>query len=74
MAEMVLNAKTLPEPLSSMIQTKRVKVQKSNGIIKLIPILESSEDDCPLLGLAVDSNLTVDKFLAMTNKDKELER
>jgi len=29
--------------------------------------------DCPLLGIATDNNLTVEKFLAMKREDKELE-
>jgi hypothetical protein len=73
MTEMILNARTLPEPLSRMIRTEKVKVSEVNGIINLTPIAETKRD-CPLRGIAADSTLTVDKFLAMTHEDKELEQ
>ena len=71
MTEMVLNTKTLPEPLFRLINTERIKVSEVNGIINLIPIVES-KSDCPLRGLAADSSLTVDKFLAITHDETEL--
>ena len=74
MAEMVLHAKTLPEPLFSMIGAEKVKVDKSNGVISLAPILEMREDDCPLLGIAADCGFTVDEFLARKREEKRLEK
>lgn len=71
MTEMILNARTLPEALFHLIRTEKVKVNETNGVINLIPILESN-NDCPLRGLAADSSLTVDKFLAMTHDEKEM--
>ena len=71
MTELVLNTNTLPEPLFSLIHSEKVMVNETNGIINLIPILEI-KDDCPLRGIAADSKLTVDKFLAMTHDNKEL--
>jgi len=71
MTEIVLNTNTLPGPLFRLIRTEKVKVNESNGIINLIPIMES-ENDCPLRGLAADSGLTVDKFLAMTHDETEI--
>ena len=71
MTEMVLNTKTLPEPLFRIISTEKVKVNETNGIIHLIPIIKKN-NGCPLRGLAADSNITVDKFLAMTHDDKEM--
>jgi hypothetical protein len=73
MTEMILNARTLPEPLFKLIRTEKVKVNETNGIINLIPIKES-ESECPLLGLTADSGLTVDKFLAMTHDETEMEK
>jgi len=67
----VLNTNTLPEPLFRLISSEKVKVNEANGIINLVPILEIN-DDCPLRGIAADSKLTVDKFLAMTHDEKEL--
>ena len=71
MIEMVLNTSTLPEPLFRLISAEKVKVNEVNGIINLIPIVKS-KNDCPLRGLAADSSLTVDKFLAMTHDETEL--
>ena len=71
MTEMVINTCTLPESLFRIIRTKKVKVNESDGIVCLTPILEI-KGDCPLRGLAADSKLTVDKFLAMTHDEKEL--
>ena len=72
MTEMILNAKTLPEPLSQMIGTEKVRITEMNGIINLTPIL-GTQNGCPLRGLATDSSLTVEKFLAMTHDEKEIE-
>ena len=72
MAEMVLNTNTLPEPLYRLIRTEKVKVNETNGIISLIPILQI-ENECPLRGLAADSKLTVDRLLAMTHDEKEID-
>ena len=71
MTELVLNTNTLPEPLFRIIRSEKVKVTETSGVINLIPILEVT-NDCPLRGLAADSNLTVDHFLAMTHNEKEL--
>ena len=71
MTELVLNTNTLPEPLLRLISSEKVKVNESNGIINLVPILEI-KDDCPLRGIAADSKLTVEKFLAMTHDEKEI--
>jgi hypothetical protein len=72
MHDMILNTRTLPEPLFHLIHSEKVKVNEVNGVINLTPILEI-KDDCPLRGLAADSDLTVDKFLAMTHDEKEME-
>jgi len=68
---MVLYVKTLPEPLYRMIRAEKVKVSETNGIISLTPIMEA-KSGCPLRGLAAESSLTVDKFLALTHDEKEM--
>jgi len=73
MSEMVLSVKALPETLFAMIPTERVRVRQADGVISLIPFREGTKDECPLLGIAADSSLTVEKFLAMTREDKALE-
>ena len=73
MTELIINTKTLPEPLFRMIRTAKVKVNinEIDGEIRLTPIIEL-KNGCPLRGLAADSDLTVDKFLAMTHDEKEM--
>ena len=72
MSEFVLTTDTLPEPLIRLIHTKKIQVNKENGIVILIPI-EDSSGDCPLLGLAADSSLSVDGFLSMTHDELEMD-
>jgi len=71
MPDVVLNTDTLPEPLFRLIRTKKVLVNETNGVISLTPISEN-DGDCPLRGLAADSSLTVDSFLAMTHDETEI--
>ena len=73
MSQLVINARTLPEPLFLMIRTEKVKVIENNGIISLTPIVEVKKG-CPFRGIASDSSLTVDKFFAISREDKELEQ
>ena len=73
MSEMVLNIEALPEILVKLIPTKKIKIRQSNGVISLIPFREVAGNECPLLGLAADSSLTVENFLAMTREDRALE-
>ena len=73
MSEMVLSVKALPETLLDMIPTEMVKLRRTGNVISIIPLNDVTKDECPLLGLAAGSSLTVDKFLAMTREDKILE-
>ena len=73
MSEMILNVKALPETLFAMIPTERVKLSQTGNIINLIPLHETTKDECLLLGLTEGSRLTVDEFLMMTREDKILE-
>jgi len=74
MAEIILQAKILPEPLFQLINTEMVKVREYNGEVHLIPITEkTTPSDCPLLGLYADGKLTVEQHLAWSREDKELE-
>ena len=73
MSDMVLSVSSLQETLSKMIPTEKVKLRRNDGVINLIPFFEVTQDEYPLLGIAADSTLTVDKFLAMTREDKLLE-
>ena len=75
MGEMVLQSRTLPEPLSRLIRMERVRIRESHGEIRLIPIIEKATDnDCPLLGLYSDGKLTVEMHHAWSREDKELDK
>jgi len=74
MAEMVLQARALPEPIFRLIHAEKVKVREHKGEVHLIPIKEKvTSNDCPLLGLYSDGKLTVDKHLAWSREDKAQE-
>jgi len=74
MAEMVLQARTLPEPIFKLIHSEKVKVREYKGEVHLIPIKDKiTTNDCPLLGLYSGGNLTVEKHLAWSREDKALE-
>ena len=81
MAEMVLQARTLPEPLFRLINTEKVKVREHQGVIQLHPIEESADiitDErrtiLPILGMFSGGKLTVDGYLERKRTDKESER
>ena len=76
MAELVLSARTFPEPISRLLRTEKVKVRESYGEVHLIPIEETPKptNHCSFLGLFANGGVTVDGFLERTRADKELER
>jgi hypothetical protein len=73
MRELFLNANTLPEPLLKLIHSEKIRVRESNGVITMSPVEE--EIDCikSLRGCRSNGRLTVEKFLAITREDIELE-
>lgn len=75
MTDLVLQSRTLPEPLFRLIRTERVKIRESHGEIHLIPIDEPSEDRLvlPILGMYSDDKLTVEKHHEWGRASKELE-
>jgi len=77
MADMVLQARTLPEPLFRLVSTERVAIREdNNGEIRLIPMKESEKavSNCPFLGMRAGSKLTVDGYLERKRIEKELDR
>ena len=76
MTEMVLHARTLPEPLFRLIRTEKVKVRELRGEIHLVPIEEQNDGRSvlPILGMYTDGKLTVDGYLKHKREDLELER
>ena len=74
MTETVINTKALPEILFKLIQTEKVRMKETDGIIQLIPIVEDTDCTVGLRGLFANSpEMTVDKFLERKHTDKELE-
>ena len=76
MAELILQAKTLPEPIFRLIHTEKVKVRESHGEIHLVPLddLKDRRSILPILGMYSDGKLTVDGYLERKHADKEFER
>jgi hypothetical protein len=72
MNEIILNTSTLPEPLSRMIRSERVKAREAGGEIRLTPITDVKEG-CPLRGLCSDGQLSSYSFMERKQVEKELE-
>jgi hypothetical protein len=74
MTETVVNTKTLPEALSKLIKTEKVKIRETDGEIRLIPIQDSIDYINELRGsLANYPQMSVDNFLERKHADKALE-
>ena len=76
MSEMVLDINAIPSYLTTIFQTKKVRVNQSNKIITIVPIEEPAKEEyfsCPFLGIAVDSELTVEKFMAWKREERAAE-
>ena len=72
MTETVMETNALQEVLLKLIPTEKVRVKEVGGVIQLLPVKEDAKS--PLRGLASDSKLTVDRFLAITHDEKEMTR
>jgi len=73
MSEIVIDTKTLPEPVMRLFNTKQVKVKESFGTVLLTPVNETGLD-CPLFGMFPDGRISVEKFMAQKQEEKELEK
>jgi len=74
MTEIVLNTKTLPEPLFRLIRTEKVKVHEADGEIRLTPIADTNpQKGCPLRGLCADGKVSSYSFMERKQMEKELE-
>ena len=74
MDETVMNTKALPEFLSRLISTERVRIKEINGIIQLIPIKDHKDCTIGLRGLFSEyPEMSLDKFLERKHADKELD-
>ena len=72
MTELVIDTRTLPEPIMRLLHTKKVKVSKKSSDILITPIREESID-CPFLGMFADGKISTNKFMARKQEEKELE-
>jgi len=76
MTEKIMGINDIPLYLSNTLNVNKVKVQESNRIITIVPIEDNkknNKNNCPFLGLAADSNLTVDKYLNWKRKERDNE-
>jgi hypothetical protein len=72
MIEQVMDTSSLKGYLETRIRSEKVRVRELNRIVTIEPV-DGKEYNCPLLGSAAGSKLTVEKFLEMTREDGELE-
>ena len=72
MTELVLETKTLPEPLTRLIHADRVKVREAHGEIRLTPVTPP-QTRCPLYGMFAGGGKLMEKFMADKRIEKELE-
>jgi hypothetical protein len=72
MAEQVMNINAVQPFLISIFRTDTVKVREVNQVITIEPA-EERRYNCPLLGAAAGSKLTVERFLEMTREDDRRE-
>jgi hypothetical protein len=71
-----MNIDAIQAFLATMFETKKVRIREVESGVLVEPIAETISDEeynCPLLGIAADSTLTVDKFLEMKREERELE-
>ena len=74
MSDTVVSAKSLPEALSRLIRTERVRLRETDGEILLTPLAETPGISESLLGLLADcEEMALDKFLARKHADKCLD-
>jgi hypothetical protein len=73
MAEILLDASTLPEPLLKLVDTDKVRVFKTDGVITMLPVEKGTGYITKLRGSLSGEKLTVDKFLEWTKEGAELE-
>ena len=76
MIEKTMDVKDVLSYLKMTLRAKKVKVRESNCVITIIPVDEEitkKDFSCPFLGIAVDSNITVDKFLEWKREERAVE-
>ena len=71
MNEKVMEINAVPSYLFTTFQSQKVIVRNTGQFITIMPINELKADfTCPFLGIAKDSQLTVDKFLEWKREER----
>ena len=73
MNEMIINTKTLPEPLLRFFHTEMVEIRTDNNEVRLLPV-EEKKYSCPIIGMLKHTNISIDSYLAGKRREKELEQ
>ena len=79
MTEIIMDIDAIHSYLITTLRTEKVKVREADRIITIMPMdnTESEKEikkfSCPFLGVAVGSNLTVDKFLELKRGERDAE-
>ncbi|MCL2054999.1 MAG: hypothetical protein FWG90_11290 [Oscillospiraceae bacterium] len=76
MTEKIMNISAVPSYLVTTLKVKNVKVRESDRVITIMPVdgvMTEKNFSCPFLGIAIDSTLTVDKFLEWKREEREME-
>ena len=75
MTELILDTSALPSYLANILNSTKVIVREANKVVTIMPATKSDAKiyKCPFLGIAADSNITVDKFLAWKKEEREAE-
>jgi len=76
MTEKIMDINAVNSYLLKILKVKTVKIQENERVITIIPIdldIKEKQFNCPFLGIAAESDLTVEKFLEWKNKEREVE-
>ena len=76
MTELMLDIDAIPSYLNITLRSKKFIVRQANQVITITPADEAETEknySCPFLGIAADSNLTVDKFLQWKREERDAE-
>ena len=76
MTEKIMDINSISSYLETTLRAKKVRVKEAERVITIIPIDDEKANkkfNCPFLGIAAESSLTVDKFLEWKREERESE-
>ena len=76
MTKKIMDVNAVPSYLSTSFHTNMVLVKKADRVVTITPLddeLGEKTFNCPFLGIAADSELTVDKFLEWKREERAVE-